>query len=179
MQASLAAAAGQARLLRWRGTAAIAFGVLIFLWPRLSLVVLTMLWGGYSLLDGILVARAAIIGRAGTPRLVLGLVAIAGFACAAAVLAAPETVANLLVAILSSWAVVTGLLQLWAALELRKAVDGPWILALDGIGAVAFGLGLAFWPRLEMGALVWLIGWFAILLGAFYLAVALWLNQTE
>lgn len=175
----LGAAAVYGRLLCTRGAAAIAFGLLVFLWPRLSLGVLTMLWGGYSLLDGSLVAGAAINGKGGTPRLVLGLVAAAGFACAAAVFASPESIAPLLAGIVSAWAVVTGALQLWAALEMRRAVEREWILALDGIGAIAFGLALAIWPRLEMTALVWLIGWFTILLGSLYLAVGIWLRQTE
>jgi uncharacterized membrane protein HdeD (DUF308 family) len=173
------AAAVYGRLLCARGAAAIAFGLLIFLWPRLSLGVLTMLWGGYSLVDGSVVAGAAIAGRAGTPRLVLGLVATAGIACAAAVFASPETVAPLLAGIVSAWAVVTGALQLWAALGMRSAVEREWILALDGIGAIAFGFALAVWPRLDMTALVWLIGWFTILLGSLYLAVGVWLRQTD
>jgi uncharacterized membrane protein HdeD (DUF308 family) len=172
-------AAGYARLLRWRGAAAIGFGLLIFVWPHLTLLVLTMLWGGYSFLDGLLVLSAAVGGKAGTPRLLLGLVALAGFACAGAVLAGPEAVAALLVAVVAAWAIVTGALQVWAALELRRAVEGGWVLVLDGTGAMAFGAALALWPRLEMVALVWLIGSFAILLGTFYLAVGVWLRQSD
>jgi uncharacterized membrane protein HdeD (DUF308 family) len=165
------------RLMSWRGATAIVFGLLIFLWPHLTLRALTLLWGGYSSVDGVLVLGAAIAARAGTPRLLLGLVGAAGLACAGAVLAAPETIAPLLVAIVSAWAIVTGALQVWVARELRKAVEGEWILALDGAGAIAFGVALALWPRLHIAALVWLIGCFAILLGTFYLAVGTWLAR--
>jgi uncharacterized membrane protein HdeD (DUF308 family) len=165
------------RLMSWRGATAIVFGLLIFLWPHLTLRALTLLWGGYSSVDGALVLGAAIAARAGTPRLLLGLVGAAGLACAGAVLVAPETIAPLLVAIVSAWAIVTGALQVWVARELRKVVEGEWILALDGAGAIAFGVALALWPRLPVAALVWLIGCFAILLGTFYLAVATWLAR--
>jgi len=164
-------------LLRWRGLAAVAFGLLVFFWPHLTLTGLTMLWGAYSFVDGCLALGVAVGGRPGTPRAGLGLIGLAGIACAAAVLVAPESVASHLVAIVASWAIGTGAMQAWAAVKLRKAVDGEWVLALDGAGAIAFGVALTLWPRLEMGHLVWLIGGFALLLGSLYLAISLWLRE--
>lgn len=166
-------------LLRWRGLAALAFGLLVFFWPHLTLTGLTTLWGGYSFVDGSLALSAAVSGRAGTPRAGLSLIGIAGLACAAAVLVAPAAVAGHLVAIVAAWAIITGVMQVWAAVKLREAVDGEWILALDGAGAIAFGVVLTLWTELEMGHLVWLIGGFALLLGSLYLAISLWLREAR
>lgn len=107
------------------------------------------------------------------------MIGAAGVACAGAVLIAPEKVAEHLVAIIAAWAVLTGAMQVWAALRLRKAVDRTWILALDGTGALLFGLALACWPRLELAALVWLIGWFLALLGSLFLGIGLWLGRSR
>jgi uncharacterized membrane protein HdeD (DUF308 family) len=175
----LQAAVRHRLLLRWRGLAAIAFGLLAFFWPHLTLVGLTILWGGYSFVDGSLALGVAVIGRTGTPRAWLGLIATAGLACAAAVLIAPVAVSEHLIAIVAAWAMLTGAMQVWAALKLREAVDGEWVLALDGIGAIAFGLVLALWPQPQMTHLVWLIGWFALLLGSLYLAISLWLREAR
>ncbi len=175
----LEAAARHRSLLRWRGVAAIAFGLLAFFWPHLTLVGLTILWGGYSFVDGSLTLTAAMSGRTGTPRAWLGLIGTAGIACAAAVLIAPAAVAGHLVSIVAAWAILTGAMQVWAALKLREAVDGEWVLALDGIGAIVFGLILALWPRPDMIHLVWLIGWFALLLGSLYVAISLWLRDSR
>ena len=41
-------------LLLLRGIAAIVFGVLAFVWPVLTLLTLTFLWGAYAIADGIL-----------------------------------------------------------------------------------------------------------------------------
>jgi uncharacterized membrane protein HdeD (DUF308 family) len=164
-------------LLRWRGLAAVVFGLLVFFWPHLGLTGLTTVWGAYSFVDGSLALSAAVSGRVGTPRAGLSLIGIAGIACAAAVLITPADVGVHLVTIVAAWAMMTGAVQIWAALKLRKAVDGEWILALDGAGAIAFGLALALWPRLEMVHLVWLIGGFALLLGSLYLAISLWLRE--
>lgn len=175
----LEAAADHASLLRWRGLAAIAFAFLAFFWPKLTILGLTILWGGYSLVDGVLALTAAVRVKPGMPRAWLSLIGMGGVACAGAVFLAPEEVAEHLVAIVSAWAILTGAMQVWAALRLRKAVDGGWILASDGTGAILFGAALAVWPRLEMVALVWLIGWFAALLGSLFLAMGLWLARSR
>lgn len=175
----LDAAADHASLLRWRGLAALAFAFLAFFWPKLTILGLAILWGGYSFVDGVLALAAAIRAKPGMPRAWLSVVGTAGVACAVAVLVAPEEVAGHLVAIISAWAILAGTMQLWAASRLRKAVDGGWILALDGAGAALFGVALVVWPRLEMVALVWLIGWFAALLGSLFLAMGLWLARSR
>lgn len=175
----LKAAADHASLLRWRGLAAIAFAFLTFFWPKLTILGLTILWGGYSFVDGVIALTGAIRAKPSMPRAWLSLIGTGGVVCAGAVLLAPEEVAGHLVAIISAWAILTGAVQVWAALRLRKAVDGGWILASDGTVAILFGVALAVWPRLEMVALVWLIGWFAALLGSLFLAMGLWLARSR
>ena len=172
------AASDYARLLVLRGLAALLFAFLVFFWPKLTIPGLAMLWGGYSLVDGVLTLAAAIRGRSRAPRLWLGLIGSAGLACAAGTLIALDTVSVHLVGIIAIWAIATGAMQVWAALELRKAVDGSWILVLDGLGALLFGLALAFWPDLRAEALLWLIGWFAAAVGGLLLAVGYWLGRT-
>src|ERR1700720_1635618 len=67
-------------LLLLRGIAAIAFGILAFAWPGLTLLTLTLLWGAYALSDGIFALWAALTGKGGemAPRWWLGVVGVAG-----------------------------------------------------------------------------------------------------
>jgi Uncharacterized conserved protein len=174
----LAAASSHRWLLLLRGMAALLFAFLVFFWPKLTITGLAMLWGGYSLVDGVLALAAAIGGRSGTPRLWLGLIGLAGLACAGGTLFAIDEVSAHLVGIISIWAILTGAMQVWAALELRKAVDGHWILVFDGVGALLFGLALALWPNLQAEALLWLIGWFAAAVGSLLVSVSYWLGRT-
>jgi len=62
-------------LLLLRGIAAIAFGVLAFFWPGLTLITLTWLWGAYALSDGVIAIWAAFNASGGDagPRWWLGL----------------------------------------------------------------------------------------------------------
>jgi uncharacterized membrane protein HdeD (DUF308 family) len=172
------AASAYARLLLLRGMAALLFAFVVFFWPKLTIPGLAMLWGGYSFVDGVLAVTAAIRGRSGAPRLWLGLIGAAGLVCAGGTLFALDEVVVHLVGIIALWAIATGAMQVWAALELRKAVDGNWILVIDGLGALLFGLALASWPNLQAEALLWLIGWFAAAVGGLLLAVGYWLGRT-
>lgn len=173
-----AVASDYRRLLVLRGMAALLFAFLVFFWPKLTITGLAMLWGGYSLVDGVLALAAAIGGRSGAPRLWLGLIGSAGLVCAGGTLIAIDEVSAHLVGIIAIWAIVTGAMQVWAALELRKAVDGHWILVFDGLGALLFGLALAFWPNLQAEALLWLIGWFAAAVGSLLVSIGYWLGRT-
>ena len=173
-----AVASEYSRLLLLRGMAALLFAFLVFFWPKLTITGLAMLWGGYSLVDGILVLIAAIRGKSGSPRLSLGLIGAAGLLCAGGTLLALDAVSVYLVGIISVWAIVTGAMQVWVAFELRKAVDGDWILLFDGMGALLFGVALALWPNLRPEALLWLIGWFAAAIGGLLVSVGYWLGRT-
>ena len=54
-------------LLLLRGIAAVAFGVLTFVWPQISLLTLILVYGIYALADGILALIAAIRGGGMVP----------------------------------------------------------------------------------------------------------------
>jgi uncharacterized membrane protein HdeD (DUF308 family) len=129
-------------LLRWRGVAAIAFGLVVFHWPHLTLLTLTFLWAAYSLVDGALVLWGALMGKTGLPRMWLVLIGLGGIVSGSVAIAVPETVAGLLVFFVAAWAIATGLMQIGSAVQLRKAVDGEWILILDGAMAILFGVFL-------------------------------------
>ncbi len=136
---------------------------------------LTFPWGAYALADGVLALWEAIVGKSGkTSRWWLGLVGIVSGVLAFAM---PVAVADLLVLFIASWAIVIGAMELWGAIKLRKEVDGEWILALSGVMAIAFGVALIVWPLVGALALVWLVGWFAILLGFAYLCLAVQLKK--
>jgi uncharacterized membrane protein HdeD (DUF308 family) len=62
-------------LLLLRGIAAVAFGVLAFFWPGLTLITLTWLWGAYALTDGVIAIWATFNASGGDagPRWWLGL----------------------------------------------------------------------------------------------------------
>jgi len=166
-------------LLLLRGIAAIAFGLLAFLWPDLTLLTLVFMWGLYAIADGILALWAAIASKGGeiAPRWWLAVVGIAGILAGALAFVWPGMTALVLLMFIASWAIVIGVLQIWGAIRLRKEIEGEWLLALSGALSVAFGVIMFAQPGAGALAVVWLIGWFAILAGCVYIALAVQLKK--
>jgi uncharacterized membrane protein HdeD (DUF308 family) len=166
-------------LLLLRGIAAIAFGLLAFSWPGLTLLTLVLMWGIYAIADGILALWAAIAGRGGemAPRWWLAVVGIAGILAGALAFVWPGMTALVLLMFIASWAIVIGVLQIWGAIRLRKEIEGEWLLGLSGVLSVAFGVIMFAQPGAGALAVVWLIGWFAILAGCVYIGLAFQLKK--
>lgn len=166
-------------LLLLRGIAAIAFGILAFVWPGLTLLTLTYMWGFYAIADGVLALWAAIAGRGGeiAPRWWLAVVGVAGILVGLLAFVYPGMTALVLLMFIATWAIVIGVLQIWGAIRLRREIEGEWLLGLSGLLSIAFGVIMFARPGAGALALVWLIGWFAILAGCVYIALAFQLRK--
>jgi uncharacterized membrane protein HdeD (DUF308 family) len=55
---------------------------------------------------------------------------------------------------------------------LRKELKGEWLLALNGLLSIAFGVILFSQPGSGALAVVWMIGWFSVVAGCLYIALA-------
>jgi len=82
-----------------------------------------------------------------------------------------------LLMVIAIWAIIIGIVQIWGAIELRKILDDTWLLGLTGALSIAFGVIMIAKPGAGAVALVWTIGWFAIVFGGLYIALAFQLRQ--
>lgn len=161
-------------VLALRGLAAIIFGVAAWVWPGLTVTVIIILFGAYALVDGIaaIIASAAVAGKGAERWLPLLLVGIAGVAFGLVTLMWPGLTALAVLYLIGAWAIVTGVFQIIAAIQLRRQIAGEWLLALGGLGAIVFGILVELFPGGGALALVWTIGVFAILYGIVLIALA-------
>jgi uncharacterized membrane protein HdeD (DUF308 family) len=166
-------------LLLLRGIAAIAFGVLAFIWPGKALLTLVLLWGIYALADGVLSLGAALFGGRSevASRWWLGLIGIVGIVAGVFTFAFPAAATGALLFVIAIWAIITGVLEIVGALQLRKEVEGEWWLILSGALSVAFGVLLFARPGVGILALVWWIAGFAIVFGITNIALAFRVKQ--
>lgn len=148
-------------------------------WPGITLLSLTLLWGAYALADGVLALWAAISGKGAeiASRWWLAVVGIAGILAGLLTFGLPGTAMQVLLIFISSWAIVIGAMQIWGAIQLRKEIEGEWLLIVSGLLSIAYGIILIVQPSAGALALVWLIGWYAILLGVDYVALAVRLRK--
>lgn len=164
-------------LLLLRGIAAIIFGVLAFAWPGLTLLTLILFYGAFALVDGVLAIVAAVTGGAPAPRWWLAIVGILGIAAGLLTFLMPGLSAFVLLYFIAGWAIATGVLQIIGAIQLRKEIDNEWFLILSGVISVLFGLGMMVAPGAGALALVWVIGTYAVVIGAMLVALAFRLKK--
>ncbi|HXX03757.1 MAG TPA: HdeD family acid-resistance protein [Xanthobacteraceae bacterium] len=166
-------------LLLLRGLVAIAFGVVAFVWPGLTLVALTLVWGAYALADGILALWTALAATGGetAKRWWLALGGVASVVAGLVAFFYTGMTALVLLMFIAAWAIVIGVILIWGAIELHKILDDAWLIGLNGALAVAFGVLLVARPGAGALAVVWMIGWFAVVFGILHIALAFRLRR--
>ncbi len=158
-----------------RGVLAILFGVLAWAWPGVTLAVLVLLWGAYALIDGLFEVIAGLRGKWGS-LVVLGLL---GIAAGIVALVWPGLAAITLIWVFAFWAIVAGILQVSAAIRLRREVQGEWMWILSGILTVGLGVLLLLYPGAGALSVTWLIGTLAAAWGILLVMLALRLKGLE
>lgn len=159
-------------LLLLRGIAAVAFGVLTFVWPQISLLTLILVYGVYALIDGVLALIAAIRGGGFVPRWWLALGGVVSILAAVVAFAWPGLTALVLVYLIGFWSILRGVLEIIGAIRLRKEIANEWTLGVAGALSVIFGLILVFMPGAGAIGLLWLIATWAVLFGLLLIWVA-------
>lgn len=158
-------------LVLLRGIVAILFGVLAFAWPGLTILTLVVFYGAFAVADGILAIGGAIAGKGPTAaRWWLVLSGVLGLAVGAIAFVAPGVVAVALLIFIAAWSIALGVMQIVAAIQLRKEIEHEWLLILSGLVSVLFGGILLFQPVAGALAVVWMIAAYAIVSGIVYIA---------
>ncbi len=153
-------------LVALRGTLAVIFGMAAFVWPGVTFEVLVLLFGAYAFVDGVLVLSFGLMAAGdGEQWWPLVLSGIFGIGLGVLTFARPETMALALVYVAGFWAIVTGLLEIVAAIRLRDVVSGEWLMGLGGVLSIIFGVLVVAQPNSGALALVYLFGFYAILAG--------------
>jgi uncharacterized membrane protein HdeD (DUF308 family) len=161
-----------------RGLAGILFGLVTFFEPGISLAALVLVFGAYAFVDGVLAIVTAFRRRASTDRWwVLVLEGIAGIGAGLVTLFWPAITAIVLLYLIASWALITGVLEIAAAIRLRKAISNEWLLALSGVVSVILGVLLILAPGPGALAVVIWIGAYAFVFGALLIGLSLRLRS--
>lgn len=159
--------------LALRGLAAIIFGILAFVWPGITVTVLVFLFGAYAIVDGIFaLVAAARQGSHSNHFWTWILEGIIGIVAGIVAFFMPGLTAVVLLYLIAAWAVVTGVLEIVAAIRLRREIKGELFLALSGLVSILLGIALFLFPAAGLLATVWMIGVYAILFGILMIILA-------
>jgi uncharacterized membrane protein HdeD (DUF308 family) len=168
-------------LMLLRGIAGIVFGIAAFIWPGLTVLALTLLYGAYAFVDGVTSLGAAFTGGGdkAIPTWWLALIGLLGIAAGAIAFLWPGLTAFALILMIGAWAVTIGVLEIIGAIWLRKEIEDEWLLIAAGLVSVLFGLAVLLRPGAGALALAWAVGAFAFISGLLHLAFALRLKRVQ
>jgi uncharacterized membrane protein HdeD (DUF308 family) len=159
-----------------RGALALLFGLGALSYPGLTVLVLIIFFGVYALIDGLTAVMMGIGEKKWFVYLLLGLVSVAAGIFA---IARPGATALALLWLIGIWAVVKGIAEIAAAIQIRKEVEGEWAIALSGVISILFGVFVLARPGAGALALVWLIAIYAFAHGILELMLGFKLRRLK
>jgi uncharacterized membrane protein HdeD (DUF308 family) len=124
-----------------RGLVAILLGLTTALWPRITLAALVQVFLTYTLFDGLIGIAGAVRATQAHERWWKALLieGLTGVAIAIITMAWTAITALTLIYIIATWAFVTGIFEIAAALQLRQYIAGEWLLILSGVASFTLG----------------------------------------
>jgi uncharacterized membrane protein HdeD (DUF308 family) len=170
-----------------RGVLALLLGIGALLFPMSAVFAFTMVFAAYCFIDGIASLVAGVRGarepghRWGA-MVFSGIIGVLiGILFLLMPLVATLTYSILVLVMLAAWAILTGILEIVAAVRLRREIEGEWLLGLSGAISVLLGVGIIVLaipnPAASILSAAWLIALFAFGTGLVLVTQALRLRN--
>jgi uncharacterized membrane protein HdeD (DUF308 family) len=149
-----------------RGLIALLFGILLLVWPGVSLFVFAIFFGAFAFVDGIFTLVAAVNYKAGAgQRAWLFVRGILGIIVGIVTFFWPAITELALVLLIGAWALVTGIMELNFAFRSVRETGAKWLFAVSGILSIILGILLLVRPVAAIIVVIWAIGAYAVLAG--------------
>jgi uncharacterized membrane protein HdeD (DUF308 family) len=151
----------------------VLFALLALLWPGATLAALVVLFDAYTLVDGLLRTHLGVRWQPPwrrRPR-VAPASRCAWYRGRDRRIHLVRITAVVLLLVVAAWSVAISVLQIIAAIQLRREIANEWFLALGGAASVLFGIYVFTNPGAGALALVWLIGLYAFVFGITLIAI--------
>jgi uncharacterized membrane protein HdeD (DUF308 family) len=159
-----------------RGIFAILFGIGALTFPGLTVLALIVLFGFYCFVDGFTSLAMAFEADSKGWYVIGGLVSLAA---GVITFTRPGATAIALLFVIGIWALIRGVIDIVTAIQIRKVVEGEWMLALSGVVSALFGLYVIARPGQGALAIIWIIAFFALILGFLLLGVGFKLRRLK
>jgi len=163
--------------MRWalglNGVLSIAFGVVILIWPGISLEALTILFGAYAFATGVVGLAGALSGAVSLERGWLVFTSLLGIAVGVTVFVWTDMSALALLYVIGAYAIALGVIAIAGAFYLPLDGSDTLLLVLNGLVAILFGVVMVAKPGDGALVLLALIAAFALVTGVSELIVAI------
>jgi uncharacterized membrane protein HdeD (DUF308 family) len=165
--------------LIWRGVLAVALGIVALAWPGITVLSLVILFAIYAFVAAAFEGVKAFSSDGAGPvvgHLLLGLVDIAAGVIA---LAWPGPTALVLVLLVGAWAVVAGVIEIYAGFRVDESAGTRALFFVSGLISIAFGIVLFARPGMGAVTLALLFGLFSLVYGFSALFEGIDLRHTD
>jgi uncharacterized membrane protein HdeD (DUF308 family) len=170
-----------------RGVIALLLGIGAIVFPLSAVFAFTMLFAAYCFVDGIASLVAGVRGarepghRWGALVLSGSVGILIGILFLLMPVVATVTYAFLVLLMLAAWAIITGILEILAAIRLRREIEGEWLMGVSGAISVVLGIAIIAlvmpYPAASILSGAWLIAFFAFGTGIVLVVQALRLRK--
>ena len=155
----------------FRGIAAVLFGIIALVWPKMTLSALVFVFGLFAVISGITAVVAALRNTEFPGWGWILAEGILGFLVGVVALVWPGIAALAFIYLLAVWAILTGIFEVITPLAYPMSGGRAALTALAGVLSIIFGILIAAQPSSGLLAVVWLIGVYAILFGIMYIGM--------
>jgi uncharacterized membrane protein HdeD (DUF308 family) len=128
-----------------RGLAGVSLGIAAVVWRGIPLYDLIMLFFSWAVFDGLVsiagAVRTAEQGEQG--KMLLLLEGVSGIVVALVAVGSPRLADSTLIFLIAAWALITGAIEIAAALHLRRYVTGELLLGMSGMASILLGALMA------------------------------------
>lgn len=161
-------------LILVRGIVAILFGMIAIVSPWSTAAALAVVLGAFVVVEGLVDIVEAFRHRRLGGAVLHAVLGILGVIAGIVMLTWPGITLVVVVYTVAFWAVVTGILQVVLGATTRGLSVGARLWAvLGGVVSFAFGVLMLTQPAAGLGALIWIIGVYAVVFGIALVALAL------
>lgn len=157
----------QANTIMIRGIIAVLFGLIALFAPTIGLQILVILFGAFAFADGLV---AFVVGIRSSALLVIeGLV---GILAGLYILFMTQQAVVVFLMVVGIWAIVTGILEIIAAIDLRKYIKNEVWMLFVGVASIIFGIFVFAHPLASALAITFIFGIYALMFGIFLMVFA-------
>jgi uncharacterized membrane protein HdeD (DUF308 family) len=165
-------------VLLLKGILLVIFGIVSFINPGITMTTLVLWFAIFIILDGLF----SIIGvftnwKTEEDKWLLLAEGALGLIVGFLVYRSPDTFLSFIAFVIGFWAIFSGISRIAMAIQLRKEIKGEGWLILSGALSALFGIIVFAQPGIGIATLMWLIAFFALVIGIVLIVLSLKLRK--
>ncbi len=158
-------------LVAVRGVLAILFGILALASPYIVIFSLLAFFAFFAILSSFFILTFAFLGEKEN-RGIRILEGVIFMGAGIVVLLNPVSALGGIMIFIAAWAILSGIMQIIGAIKMRKVISNEFMMILNGVISLIFGILLAGNLIQGAGVMLMVFGVFAILSGLFSIILA-------